>query len=108
MKQEFIQDSTLLIPSFYYGIKTDDIEFARFIASKINVKDKDAVLRFVTTKLPNARCEINDQSLLHFAANSSFSDFMEILFNLLENAGCDLDKLLLDKEIITNNRNEKK
>jgi len=64
MKEKYISDPTLLIPAFYIAVKANDISFAKFIVSKVNKKDSDAVLKFVTTKLSS----MNNENCLHFAA----------------------------------------
>eukprot|EP01084_Bolivina_argentea_P039385 72789_1 len=100
MSKKYIDNVELLISSFRLASYENNLEFAKLVISKIDPTNPNKILKFVTTKIPS----INQENCLHFAAYSSFSEMMQLLFNLIENniKNYDLNKLLLNDDIIYN------
>ena len=103
VKNQYVSDPTRLLPLFKASITKRDGDFAKLVLSKIDVKNKENVMKFVTTQVSILN-DIKGENVIHFAAKHPKDDafIMQLLFDLIESAGINLNEMLLNEDIILN------
>eukprot|EP01084_Bolivina_argentea_P289342 496817_1 len=78
---KYIDNINILIYLFHIATITNDLELAKLVISKINIKNKDTILLFVKTKI----ISLNERCVLHFAAKAETAEMLKVLLKLVEN-----------------------
>ena len=93
---EYIDNVEILIEPFRCGVKNNDMRLIKLIISKIDVKNKDKILKFCLTKNPTTK-----EHCLYYAMESKLLEPIQLLFKLITDNIPDYDivnNILLNPE----------